>query len=87
MTITIMNNKRCNIGLSFDINEILFGLEITNFDSVISIPIVFIHVGIGFISLYMSINMAKSETETDERRLCPAQPTVPPMPKERYRND
>lgn len=80
--ITIMNNKQCNIGLSFGVDEILFGLEITNFNSVISIPIVFIHVGIGFISLYMSINMAKTEIKTDERRLCPEQPTVPPMPKE-----
>lgn len=80
--ITIMNNKQCNIGLSFGVDEILFGLEITNFNSVISIPIVFIHVGIGFISLYMSINMAKTEIKTGERRLCPEQPTVPPMPKE-----
>lgn len=80
--ITIMNNKQCNIGLSFGVDEILFGLEITNFNSVISIPIVFIHVGIGFISLYMSINMAKTEIKTGERGLCPEQPTVPPMPKE-----
>lgn len=82
MNKTIINNKRCNIGLSLDINEILFGLEITNFNSVISIPIVFIHVGIGFISLYISINMAKAETKTGERRLCPEQPTVPLMPKQ-----
>lgn len=80
--ITIMNNKRCNIGLGFSTDEILFGLEITNFDSVVSLPIVLIRVGVGFINLYISINMAKAETKTDERRLCPEQPTIPPMPKE-----
>lgn len=80
MNITIMNNKRCSIGLDFDTDEILFGLEITRFD-LESLPIVLIHMGVGFINLYISINMAKAETRTDERRLCPEQPTVPPMPK------
>lgn len=80
--ITIMNNKRCNIALGFSTDEILFGLAITNFNSVVSLPIVLIRVGVGFIDLHISYKYGKSETKIDARRLCPEQPTIPPMPKE-----
>lgn len=80
--ITIMNNKRCNIALGFSTDDILFGLGITNFNSVVSLPIVLIRVGVGFIDLHISYKYGKSRNKTDARRLCPEQPTIPSMPKE-----